>query len=139
MFNPNDFEEVCVQAIHIEPGGRPFKSSSQSSKELETRYSSDSKGKNISKIKKSMIVQKEILTCSHFQRISNDESKCWKLHLEVKPKKLLMVKDEKKAIATIQQDLGSDLSDERRIFTMVTTVKLLILIQVRKLMYLLQT
>ena len=24
MFNPNDFDEVCVQAIHVESGGRPF-------------------------------------------------------------------------------------------------------------------
>jgi len=24
MFNPTDFDEVCVQAIHIESGGRPF-------------------------------------------------------------------------------------------------------------------
>ena len=45
MFNPDDFDEVCVQDIHIESGGRPFKFSSQSSKELETKYSSDSEGK----------------------------------------------------------------------------------------------
>ena len=24
MFNPNEFDEVCVQAIHIELGGIPF-------------------------------------------------------------------------------------------------------------------
>ena len=28
MFNPDDFNEVCVHAIHIESGGRPFKFSS---------------------------------------------------------------------------------------------------------------
>ena len=70
-----------------------------------------------------MIVQKERPTCSHFQRITHDESKCWKLHPELKPKKFLKEKDEKKAIAAIQQDLGSDSSDERRITAMVTTGK----------------
>lgn len=29
MFNPDDFDEVCVQAIHIESGGSPFKFSPQ--------------------------------------------------------------------------------------------------------------
>ena len=55
MFNPDDFDEVCVQAIHIESGGRPFKFSSKSSKELETKYSNESKGKNNLKRKKSTI------------------------------------------------------------------------------------
>eukprot|EP00253_Pinus_taeda_P032630 PITA_32630 len=41
MFNPDDFDEVCVQAIHIESGGRPFKISSQSSKYFEIKYSND--------------------------------------------------------------------------------------------------
>lgn len=34
MFNPDDFDEVCVQAIHIESSGRPFKFSKKSSKVL---------------------------------------------------------------------------------------------------------
>ena len=65
MFNPDDFGEVCVQAIHIELGGRPFKFSSKSSKELKTKDYSDSKGKNNLKRKKSTIVQKEIPSCCH--------------------------------------------------------------------------
>ena len=59
MFNRDDFDEVCVQAIHIESGGRPFKFSLQSSKELEIEDLNDSKGKNNSKRKKSVIAQKE--------------------------------------------------------------------------------
>ena len=55
MFNPDDFDEVCVQAIHIESGGRPFKFSSQTSKELEIKDSNNSKGKSNSKRKKSTI------------------------------------------------------------------------------------
>ena len=56
MFNPDDFDEMCVQGIHSESGGRPFKFSLESSKDFETKDSNDSKGKNISKRKKSMIV-----------------------------------------------------------------------------------
>ena len=70
-----------------------------------------------------MIAQKERPTCSHCQRISHDESKCWKLHPKLKPKKFLREKDEKKAIAVVQQDLGSDSRDERRITDMVTIGK----------------
>ena len=80
MFNPDDFEEVCVQAIHIESGGRAFKFLLHSSKELEIKDSKYSKGKNNSKRKKSTIAQKERPTCSHCQRIGHEESRCWKLH-----------------------------------------------------------
>jgi len=90
---------------------------------METKYSNDSKGKNNSNRKKSMIFQKEIPTCSHFHRIDHDESKCWKLHPELKPKMFLKEKDEKKAIVAVQQDLGSDSGDERRINAMVTIGK----------------
>ena len=123
MFNPNDFDEVCVQAIHIESGGRPFKFSPQSSKELEIKHSNDSKRKNNSKGKKSATAQKERPTCSHCQRIGHDESRCWKPHPELKPKKFLKEKDEMKANAAIQQDLGFDSSDERRITAIVSTGK----------------
>ena len=74
--------------------------------------------------KKSTIVQKEIPTCSHFQRISHDESKCWKLHPDLKLEKFLREKDEKKAIAVVQQELALDLGDERRIIAIVTTGKI---------------
>lgn len=102
MFNPDDFDEVCVRAIHIELGGRPLKFSSQSSKELEIKDSNYSKGKNNSKRKKSVIAHKESPTCSHCERIDHDDSKCWKLHAELKPKKFIKEKDEKKAIAAVQ-------------------------------------
>lgn len=66
MFNPNDFDEVCVQAIHIESGGRPFKLSLQASKELEIKDSNDIKGKNNSKRKKISDSSYERSTCSHY-------------------------------------------------------------------------
>ena len=88
MFNLDDFDEVCVQAINIESGGKPFKLSSKSTKEMENKESRDSNG-NSSKRKKSTVIQKERPTYSHCQRIDHDESKCWKLHTELKPKKFL--------------------------------------------------
>jgi len=65
MFNPDDFDEVCVQAIHIESGGRSFKFSPQSSKQLEIKDSNDSKRKSNSNGKKSTTTQKERPTCSY--------------------------------------------------------------------------
>jgi len=59
----------------------------------------------------------------HVERIGHDELKCWKLYLEIKPKRLLKEKNEKKAIAVVQQDLGLDSGDERRITIMVTIGK----------------
>lgn len=123
MFNPDDFDEVCVQAIDIESGGRPFKFSLQSSKELEIKDSSDSKRKNNSMGNKSMTTQKERPTCSHFQRVSHDESRCWKLHAELKPKKFLKEKDDKKENPAIQQDRGYDSGDKRRTTAIVSTGK----------------
>ena len=58
-----------------------------------------------------------------FSLIGHDESRCWKLHPQLKPKTLLKEKDEKKENAAIQQDLGFDSGDERRITAIVSTGK----------------
>lgn len=54
MFNPNDFDEVCVQAIHIELDGRPFQSnfSKKPLKHSENKDSKEGKGKSKLKGKK---------------------------------------------------------------------------------------
>lgn len=57
-------------------------------------------------------------TCTHCQRVGHDESKCWKLQPELKPKKFLKKKGEKKANAAIQQGLGFNFGDKRKITTM---------------------
>ena len=51
-----------------------------------------------------------------FQR-GHNESHCWKLHLEMKPKKFNK-KRKKKTVATPKHDLGSDFGNE----TMITTM-----------------
>ena len=124
MFNPTDFDEVCVQVIHIQLGGRTF---SQTFKKpfnhSDNKYSKEGKGKSKLKGKKSETTKKEgeRPTCTHCQRVGNEESKCWKLHPELKPKKFLKKKGEMKANATVQQDLGSDFGDEKKIFDMCLT------------------
>lgn len=99
MFNSNDIDEVCIQAIHIESAGKPYKFAPPSSKELEANDSID-KRKN--KGKKSALAQKERPTCTHCQRVGHEESKCWKLHPELKPKKFLKEEHEKKVATKIQ-------------------------------------
>ena len=76
--------------------------------------------------KKTATAQKEgeRPTCSHCQRIGHDEARCWKLHPELRPKKFQKKKGEKKANTAIQQDLGSESGDERKITAMVSTGKI---------------
>ena len=101
MSNPNDFDEVCVQAIHVESGGRPFKFTPKASKQGETK---DNKNKVKSKGKKNATTQKEDErpTYTQGQRINHTEAKCWKLHPELKPKKFQKKKGDKKASTTVQ-------------------------------------
>lgn len=115
IFNPTKFEEVCVQAIHIELGGRPFQSyfSNKSFKHSENKDSIESKGKSKLKGKKSATTKKEgkRTTFTHCQWVGHEDSKCWKLHPKLKPKKFLKKKGEMKANAAVQQDFGSDSDD----------------------------
>ena len=86
MFNPNDLDEVCVQATHLEARGKniqeegskknPFKGKG---KEKGGKW----KGKKNASIKK----EGEKTTCKHFSKERHDEAHCWKLHLELRPKK----------------------------------------------------
>lgn len=116
MFNPTEFDELCIQDIHIEAGGKPFQSnfSKKSFKHSENKDSKEYKGNKSATAKK----EGERPTCSHFQRVGHDESKCWKLHLKLKPKKFLKKNGGMKSNVAIQQDLGSDSDDEKKIIVM---------------------
>jgi len=100
MFNPDDFDEVCVQSIHVESGGRPLKFTPKTSKQMETE---DSKKKGKSKGRKTATAHKidDRPTCTHWQRIGHEKARCWKLHPELKPKKFQTRKGEKKAETAI--------------------------------------
>jgi hypothetical protein len=54
---------------------------------------------------------------SSFKKKGHEEEKCWKLHLELKPKWANHRKGNKMT-KTIVQDLGSDSEDEAKVTTM---------------------
>ena len=87
MFNPTDFDEVCVQANHIESCGRPFNFSKKAFKQSKIKDPKDNKGKSSLKGKKIVTTQKEgeRPSCAHTQMIGHDEERCWELHIELKP------------------------------------------------------
>ena len=71
MFNPSNFDEVC-SSIDF-----------RSTKEVPpTERKRNGKEKNATTVKK----EEEKPTCSHCQKKRHEEAKCWKLHLEFKPK-----------------------------------------------------
>ena len=85
LFNPSNLDDVCVKATHLEAKGKksqeegskkPFKS-----KGKEEGFKG--KGKKNASIKK----EGEKLTCKNCFKEGHDESHCWKLHPEMKPKK----------------------------------------------------
>ena len=53
-------------------------------------------------------------SCTHCKKEGPDEEHCWKLHLELKPKKF-GGKGNQKIIGTSQQYLASDSGDEKKI------------------------
>lgn len=76
------------------------------------------KGKG--KAKKTVVAKKEdgaTPSCMHRNREGHDEDHCWKLHLELRPKRF-SGKGKQKIVETAQQDLGSDSDDETLITAM---------------------
>jgi hypothetical protein len=110
LLNPTDFDEVCVQVVHLESRGKDTKDGS--SKEFSQQKGSKNKGKE----KQVATVKKEEanLTCTHCKKSGHDEDHCWKLHPELRPKKY-GGKGKKKVVVTVQQDLGSESGDETQI------------------------
>jgi hypothetical protein len=56
-------------------------------------------------------------TCPHCKRKGHEEAQCWKLHLELRPKKI-QNKGKKNTSATTQQYLGSYSGDETKMIAM---------------------
>jgi len=57
-------------------------------------------------------------SCSCCKKERHTEAKRWKLHLELRPKRLGNKKGNKKDNTTFQHDLGSDSGDETKIMAM---------------------
>jgi hypothetical protein len=83
MFNPTNIDEVSIQANHIE--------ASEGNHVIEDKkpHKFENKSKGKCKSKKSATVNKveDKPTCSHCKRRGHEEAQCWKLHLELRPKK----------------------------------------------------
>ena len=62
-------------------------------------------------------------TCTHCQKKGHDASKCWKLHLELNPKKFWNKEDKNTIAAAIQHDLGSNSGDETKAVSISTQGK----------------
>jgi hypothetical protein len=82
MLNPYNFDEVCVQAIHIESS----KENVGDSVSTDTWQRNDSR-KRKEKEKKIATARKEKPTCKHCKKVGHDEGHCWILHPKMKPKK----------------------------------------------------
>ena len=118
MFNPNNLDDVCVQATHLEERGKnTLEEGSKKSfkgKQKENGFN----GKKNASIKE----EEEKNICKHCSKEDHDEANFWKLHPEMKPKKLKN-KGKGKTTTIIQEDFGSDLGDETKITTMGTRGK----------------
>jgi hypothetical protein len=116
MFNLTNFDEVCVQATHIESGGRNVHDSFSE----DSVQSKEGKNKGKEKLKWTTMVKKEDEkpSCSYCKKEGHDDDKCWKLHPELKPKWFQNQKGNKKTTTIIQQDLGSYSDDEAMIVAM---------------------
>ena len=85
MFNPTSLDEVCVQATHLETIGKNICEEGR-----KKPFKGKAKEKNLKgKIKKNASVKKEgeKMVCKHCSKEGHDETHCWKLHLELRPKK----------------------------------------------------
>ena len=110
MFNPTSLDEVCVQATHLEARGKNIL---EEGKKKPFQGGEKGKGKKNAFVK----MEGEKMTCKYCSKEGHDEDHCWKLHPEMRPKKFNN-KGKQKIVATTQQDLGSDSSDETKITAM---------------------
>jgi hypothetical protein len=111
MLNPSNFDEVCVQAIHIESS----KGNVGDSVSIDTWKRKDT-GKR--KEKKTTTTIKEKPTCKNCKKVGHDEDRCWILHPDLKPKKYANHGRKNTPAVTVQVDLGSDSGDETQVVAM---------------------
>jgi hypothetical protein len=115
LFNPTSLDKVCVQANHLENMGKHVQED-PTKKPSNLPHKPFKKFK--SKDKKTTMVKREEGNPSytHYSKSGHDDEHCWKLHLEKRPK-TFSGKGKMKTIATVQQDIGSDLGEEGNITT----------------------
>ena len=121
MFNPNNLDEVCVQATHLEAMGKKIQE--EGGKKNPFKGKEKEKGGK-GKGKKNACVNKEgeKTIFQHCSKFGHDEAHFLKLHPKLRPKKQNN-KGKQNMTATTQHDLGSDSGDETQISAMVTKGK----------------
>jgi hypothetical protein len=113
MLNPSNFDEVCVQAIHIESS----KGNVSDSVSTDIWKRKDS-WKRKEKEKKKATTIKEKPTCKHCKKVGHDEDHCWILHPDLKPKNYANHGRRNTIAMTVQVDLGSYSGDETQVVAM---------------------
>lgn len=92
MLSPSNLDEVLVQATHLESRGKNTFNDNFSNKPSKSKGKCKGKGKDKDKDKgkrKKTTTVKECdkPTCSHCKKEGHDDSKCWKLHPKLRPKR----------------------------------------------------
>lgn len=100
MFNPTNLDEVCVQVTHLESKGQSV-NDVFSMKPIQVK---EGKNKIKEKQKWTTIMKKEYEkpSCSYFKKEEYDEDKCWKLHLELRPKWIQDRKHKQMTVSIVQ-------------------------------------
>jgi hypothetical protein len=113
LFKPTSLDEVCVKSTHLENRGKHVQ---EDPMKKPSNFPQNTFKKFKRKDKKTTIVTREggKPSFTHCNRIGHDEEHYWKLHPEKKPKQF-GGKGKTNTIATVQQDLGSELGDEGKI------------------------
>jgi hypothetical protein len=105
LFNPVNLDEVYVQETHLESRGNNVHG--YHTKKPSKFQGNTFKGKI--KDKKTTTTKKEEgkSSCTYGKKDGHDDEHCWKLHLDLKPKRY-GGKGKPTRVATVQRDLGSD-------------------------------
>lgn len=105
MLSPNNLDEVSVQATHLVSRGKNTFSDNFSKKPSKSKGKSKGKDKDKDKgkgKKTTTVKEGDKPTCSHCKKEGHDDSKCQKLHLELRPKRYGGNKGKQKTAIVIQ-------------------------------------
>jgi hypothetical protein len=111
MLNPSNFDEACVQSIHIE-SSRGDVGGSVSTDTWQRKDAGKMKEKKIA------TTRKEKPTCKHCKKVGHDEDRCWILHPNLKPKKFVNHGRKNTTATTVQVDHGLDSDDDTQVVAM---------------------
>ena len=116
MLNPNNLDEVCVKAMHLESRRKNIQEEGSKRKPFKGKEKEKGgkwKGKKNASVKK----EGEKFICENCSKEGHNEGNYWKLDLEMRPNKFNN-KEKQITTAITQEDLGSESGDENKIIVM---------------------